>query len=173
MVLAIWNYKVKELKVHLKMLNYKTFKFQAFVLVNVLFLKPNYFKKQHSLSSFLFTYSNNRGPNWPQVLSRLVPCIQDMELACWILHWHFGVVFLPYLSKNDDEEFCVLKKFLRYFSSSLWDLFRCVFNFALMKKAFWQKLHSEGLNLWDFLRCAFNFGPWWKKTLHINYIHKA
>ena len=97
MVLAIWNYKVKVLKVHLKMLNYKTFKFQAFVLVNVLFLKPNYFKKQHSLSSFLFTYSNNRGPNWPQVLSRLVPCIQDMELACWILHWHFGVVFFPYL----------------------------------------------------------------------------
>ena len=38
-------------------------------------LKPNYFKKQCSLSSFLFTYGNNTGPNWPGVLSRLVPCI--------------------------------------------------------------------------------------------------
>ena len=28
------------------------------------YVKPNYFKKQHSLSSFLLTYSNNTGPKW-------------------------------------------------------------------------------------------------------------
>ena len=35
-------------------------------------LKPNYFKKQSSLSSFLLTEGNNTSPNWPGVLSRLV-----------------------------------------------------------------------------------------------------
>ena len=40
------------------------------------FLKPNYFKKQCSSSSFLLTYKGNKtGPNWPGVLSRLVPYI--------------------------------------------------------------------------------------------------
>jgi hypothetical protein len=38
-------------------------------------LKPNDFKRLSSLSSFLLTYDNNIGPNWPGVLSRLVPCI--------------------------------------------------------------------------------------------------
>ena len=28
------------------------------------YLKPNYFKKQRSLSSFLLTYDNNTGPKW-------------------------------------------------------------------------------------------------------------
>ena len=38
-------------------------------------LKPNYFKKQCSLSSFLLTKGNNTDPNWLGVLSRLVQCI--------------------------------------------------------------------------------------------------
>ena len=37
-------------------------------------LKPKYFKKQSSLSSFLLTSGNNTGPNWPGVHSRLVSC---------------------------------------------------------------------------------------------------
>ena len=36
---------------------------------------PNYFKKECFSSSFLLTQDNNTGPNWPGVLSRLVPCI--------------------------------------------------------------------------------------------------
>ena len=38
-------------------------------------LKPNYFKKQKSSSSFLITKGDNTGPNWPGILNRLVPCI--------------------------------------------------------------------------------------------------
>jgi hypothetical protein len=38
-------------------------------------LKPNYFKKQCSSSSFLLNEGNDTGPNWPGVLRRLVPCI--------------------------------------------------------------------------------------------------
>ena len=38
-------------------------------------LKPNYFKKQFSLSSFLLTQDNNTSQNWPGVLNRLVLCI--------------------------------------------------------------------------------------------------
>ena len=38
-------------------------------------LKPNYFKKQRSSSSFLLTKGNNTDQNGPGVLSRLVPCI--------------------------------------------------------------------------------------------------
>ena len=37
-------------------------------------LKPNYFKKQSSLSSFLPT-CNNTGPKWPGVVSKLVSFI--------------------------------------------------------------------------------------------------
>ena len=51
-------------------------------LINLFKLKPKYSKKQSSPSSFLLAYSINSGSNWPGVLSRMVPCIQDMELAC-------------------------------------------------------------------------------------------
>ena len=34
-----------------------------------------------------------------------------MELACWVLNWHFGPVLLPWVSKNDDEELCLKKYF--------------------------------------------------------------
>ena len=44
-------------------------------------LKPNYFKKQRSLSSILLTQGNNTGLNWPGELIWLDPCI-DMGLAC-------------------------------------------------------------------------------------------
>ena len=40
-----------------------------------LILKPNYLKKQSSLSSYLLTKVINTGPNWPEVLSRLVTYI--------------------------------------------------------------------------------------------------
>ena len=49
-------------------------------------LKPNYFKKQHSSSSFLL--------EWPGVFNRLVPCLKCMELACWVLHCHFEPLLL-------------------------------------------------------------------------------
>ena len=44
-------------------------------------IKPNYFKRQHSLSSYLFKaiiqVQNGNG-----VLKRQVPCPKRMELAC-------------------------------------------------------------------------------------------
>ena len=53
--------------------------FSQFMRISTVFqsflLKPNYFKKQSSLSSFLLTKGNNTGPNGPGVLSRLILCI--------------------------------------------------------------------------------------------------
>ena len=43
-------------------------------------IKPNYFKKQCSSSSFLLTSGNNTGPNWPEVLSRLGPYLLSTPL---------------------------------------------------------------------------------------------
>jgi hypothetical protein len=34
-----------------------------------------------------------------------------MELACWVLHGHFGNIYLLQVSKNDDEEHCFLRLF--------------------------------------------------------------
>ena len=51
------------------------FNLNSLTCVSGFFLKRNYFKKQSSSSSFLLTWGNNTGPNWPGVLSRLVPCI--------------------------------------------------------------------------------------------------
>ena len=48
-------------------------------------IKPNYFKKQSSLSSFLLTKSNNTGPNWPEVLSR--PTMEQSYSICCQLNW--------------------------------------------------------------------------------------
>ena len=47
---------------------------------------------------------NSAGPNWLVVISRLVLCIEDMELACSVRHCHFGPVLLPKASKNDNDE---------------------------------------------------------------------
>jgi len=43
---------------------------------NRIYLKPNYFKKQRSSSSFLLTRSRYTGPKWPWSLSRLDPCLK-------------------------------------------------------------------------------------------------
>ena len=60
-----------------------------------IYVKPNYYQKQCPMSSFLFTQGNNdAGPNWPEVPSRLVLCIYEMELASWVLDCHFGHVFI-------------------------------------------------------------------------------
>ena len=37
---------------------------QIKILASLKKLKPNYFKKQHSSSSFLLTQDNNTGPKW-------------------------------------------------------------------------------------------------------------
>ena len=42
-------------------------------------LKPNYFKKHSSFSSFLLTYGNHKGPNG------LVSYLKCMELACCVI----------------------------------------------------------------------------------------
>ena len=68
-------------------------------------LKPNYFKKQRSTSSFLLT-----GPKWLRSLNRLVPCLKWMELGCQVLLGNFRPVYLLQVSKNDDEEQCFHKK---------------------------------------------------------------
>ena len=49
------------------------------------YLKPNYFKKQCSLWSFLLTYGNNTDLNGNGVLNRVVSCLKFMELACCLL----------------------------------------------------------------------------------------
>ena len=48
-------------------------------------IKPNYFKKQHSSSSSLFTWSRYTSPKWPWSLSRLVSCLKWMELGFQVL----------------------------------------------------------------------------------------
>jgi hypothetical protein len=44
-------------------------------------VKPNFFKKQCSSSSFLLTWSRYRGSKWLWSLSGLVPCLKWMELG--------------------------------------------------------------------------------------------
>ena len=70
------------------------------------YLKPNYFKKQHSSTSFLLTWSRYKGPKWSWNLSRLVPYLKLMELCCLVLLCHFGPAYLLQVSKNDDEVCC-------------------------------------------------------------------
>ena len=69
-------------------------------------IKPNYFKKQRSSSSFLHTWSRYTSQKWSWSLTRLVPCLKWMELGCQVLLGHFGSVYLLQVSKNDDEERC-------------------------------------------------------------------
>ena len=38
------------------------------------------------------------------VLSRLVPHLKYMKLACQVLHGHFEPVYLLQVSKNNDEK---------------------------------------------------------------------
>jgi hypothetical protein len=71
-----------------------------------LVLKPNYFKKQCSSSSFLLTWSRYTGPKWLWSLSRPVQCLKWLELECQVLLGHFGPVYLLQVNKNDDEEHC-------------------------------------------------------------------
>ena len=39
----------------------------------------------------------------------LVTCLKYMEVACRVLHGHFGPVYVLQVSKNDDEKRCFLK----------------------------------------------------------------
>ena len=55
-------------------------------------IKPNYFKKQRSSSSFFLTWSRYTGPKWPWSLSRLVLCVKWVKLGCQVLLSHFGPV---------------------------------------------------------------------------------
>ena len=69
-------------------------------------IKPNYFRKQSSLSSFLLTIQAQNGHG---VLSRLDLFLKSMELACQVLHVHLGLVYLLQVSKNVDEKHCFLE----------------------------------------------------------------
>ena len=69
-------------------------------------IKPNYFKKQYSSSSFLLTWSRYTGPNWPKSTSQ-PSSIYLRHGASLLRHpGHFGPVYLLQVSKNDDEEHC-------------------------------------------------------------------
>ena len=67
-------------------------------------------------SSFLLTRDNAPVQNGHGVLSRLVLCILDMELAYSVLYGYFGPVYLLQVSKND-EEHCFLKVIWLYINS--------------------------------------------------------
>ena len=85
------------------------FSWQIFYFIFLNIVKPSYFNKQRSSASFLLTLSRYIGPKWPWSLSRLVPCLNWMELDCQVLLGHFGPVYLLQVSKKDDEEHCFLK----------------------------------------------------------------
>ena len=61
-------------------------------------LKPNYFKKQNSLSSITYPRLIIQVQNWPGELVRLDPCISDMGLACWLLHCHLNLYYYVMLN---------------------------------------------------------------------------
>ena len=90
----VWKMKVKQGSLGLS------------VCLFVTEVKPNYFKKRRSSSSFLLTWCRYTVPKWPWSLSRLVPCLKWMELGCQVLIGHFGPVYLLQVSKNVDEECC-------------------------------------------------------------------
>ena len=73
------------------------------------YLKPNYFRKHCSSSSFLLTWSRYTSLKWPWSLTWLVPCLKFMKLGCHVLLGHFGPVYLHQVSRNDDEECCFWK----------------------------------------------------------------
>ena len=43
------------------------------------------------------------------MLSRLVPSLKCMKLACQVLHGHFEPVYLPQVDKNDGEKRCFFR----------------------------------------------------------------
>ena len=51
----------------------------------LILLKPNYFKKQRSSSSFLLIPKVIQVQNGNGVLNRLFLCLKCIELACWLL----------------------------------------------------------------------------------------
>ena len=71
--------------------------------------KAKLFQEATFLLSFFLPEVNILVQNGHGVLSRLVLCRKCMELACQVLHDHFGPVYLLQVSKNDDEKSCFLK----------------------------------------------------------------
>ena len=77
----VWTRFYKsQLFCYIKMHNFTSLLGSVLTSVNKVFfcnmrLKPNYSTKQSSLLSFLLTWCNNTTPNWPGVLSILVPFI--------------------------------------------------------------------------------------------------
>jgi hypothetical protein len=59
----------------------------------------NYFRRHHSSSSFLLTWSRTTSPNWPWSLSRLVSCPKWMKLGCQVLFGHFRPVYILQICK--------------------------------------------------------------------------
>ena len=78
--------------------------FASILLKAKLFQENNVFHHPFYLPEVNIQVQNGHG-----VLSRLVPCLKCMELACQVLNGHFGPVYLLQVSKNDDEERCFLK----------------------------------------------------------------
>ena len=67
----------------------------------MILLKPNYFKKQYSSSSFLITWRSK----WPWSTSKACPMSFKNETS------HFVPVYLLRVSKNEYEEYIILKWF--------------------------------------------------------------
>ena len=61
--------------------------------------------------AIIFTYLkyNIQIQNGHGVLEKLVSCIKDKELACWVLHGHFEYVYLLQVSETGVEKRCFLK----------------------------------------------------------------
>ena len=72
-------------------------------------LKPNYYKKQCSSSSFLLTWSRYTVPKWPRSTWPFWTIHFRHRTSLLRLHGYFGPVYLLQVGKNDDEECCFLK----------------------------------------------------------------
>ena len=90
-------------------------------------LKPNYFKKQCSSSSFLLAWSRYTGPKWP--LNRLVLYLKCTALACSVLHGHFGLAYSLRWEKM--LLLGVIWLYTKVCSKSFASLFMQIYSFAL------------------------------------------
>ena len=57
------------------------------------YLKPNYFKKQRSSSSFLLAWSRYTGPKLPLSAEQASPMSKIHSTSLLVLHGHFGLVY--------------------------------------------------------------------------------
>ena len=66
---------------------------------------PDYFKKPN----FFLPAVDIKDTFGHRVLRRLVPCIEDMGIACGVLHGQKCPVYLLQVSKNEGKKHSVLK----------------------------------------------------------------